>query len=142
MGTHVASERSHTTAELLIFLTVLELQYGGQRWGFETNLLDVDDEELKIISQWVSFYKENREFLLTGDIVGGESRVAVLIGPVLSLKSWGRCPLWDGCISRSPMAPRGLMMLARLPADALPRAPCIGGMSHVVSSCRSGVTGL
>ncbi|MGO3085879.1 alpha-galactosidase, partial [Ancrocorticia populi] len=127
MGTHVASERSHTTGR------VADLSYrlGTAIWGhmgFETNLLDVDDEELKIMSQWVSFYKENREFLLTGDIVRRSIADGSLWlhGVVASDQSRARYGM--SCVSRSPMAPRGLIMLPGLRAGTRSRVrPVLSG---------------
>jgi alpha-galactosidase len=68
MGSHIASPRSHTTGRV----SDLSFRAGTAIWGhlgFEWNLLGLSDEELRVLGEWVGFYKANRSLLLGGDVV-------------------------------------------------------------------------
>lgn len=68
MGTHVASERSHTTGRV----SDLSFRAGTALWGhmgFELDLREVGEDGRAELAQWVQWYRERRDTLLTGDIV-------------------------------------------------------------------------
>ncbi len=128
MGTHVASERSHTTGR------VADLAYRAATalWGhmgFEVDLLACDQAELAALREWVSFYRENREFLVAGDVVrrdvaDGSLWLHGVVSPERDHALYGM-----SCVARSPMSPRGLMPLPGLEAGRryLVRPLLIGG---------------
>lgn len=68
MGTHIASPKSHTTGRV----SDLSFRAGTALWGhmgFEWNLLDLKEHELRELAEWVSFYKDHESLLLGGDVV-------------------------------------------------------------------------
>lgn len=113
MGTHVASERSHTTGRV----HDLSFRAGTALWGhfgFEVDLLSVGGRDLGILAEWVDYYKRHRELLLSGDIV--RRNVADgslwLHGVVSPSRHWALFELTSR--GRSPISPRGMMALPGL----------------------------
>ncbi|MEI2777817.1 MAG: alpha-galactosidase [Tetrasphaera sp.] len=68
LGSHIASGRSHTTGRVhdLNFRAATAL-FG--HLGIEWDLAQASDRALGELRAWIGFYKENRELLLTGDLV-------------------------------------------------------------------------
>jgi alpha-galactosidase len=68
MGSHIASGRSHTTGRV----HDLNFRAATAIWGhlgIEWDLTKASPAELAELAQWVSFYKEHRALLLSGDTV-------------------------------------------------------------------------
>jgi alpha-galactosidase len=68
MGSHIASGRSHTTGR------EHDLNFRGAtavfgHLGIEWDLGQASDAELCELSDWIGFYKDNRDLLLGGDLV-------------------------------------------------------------------------
>ena len=117
MGTHVASERSHTTGRV----SDLNFRLGTARWGhlgFEWDLLPLSEKELDDIAEWIAFYKENRDLLLDGDLQRRDIADGSiwLHGVVAPDRSRGLYQLV--CLERSPLSPRGMFTLPGLDPDA------------------------
>lgn len=115
MGTHVASERSHTTGRV----ADLSLRAATALWGhmgFEVDLLACDTGELAALAEWVSFYRLNRDFLLAGDVVRRDVADGSLWLQGVVSPSRDRALFGMTCVARSPMSPRGLMPLPGLEA--------------------------
>lgn len=113
MGTHVASARSHTTGRN----SDLSFRAGTALWGhmgLEMDLTAVDEEELETLAEWVSFYKENRELLLTGDLIRREVADGSLWLHGIISPERHRALYQLVSRTRSPMTPRGLMRLPGL----------------------------
>jgi alpha-galactosidase len=68
MGAHVGPPGTHTTGrhQSLAFRAGTAL-FG--HFGIEWNLLQVDDDELQQLADWVALYRANRDLLHTGDVV-------------------------------------------------------------------------
>lgn len=116
MGTHVASAHSHTTGRV----STLSFRAGTALWGhlgFEWDLLPLDEGELDRIRQWIAFYKEQREALLTGDLVRRDSADGTmwLHGIVDTDRTHALYQLVTR--SRSAMVPRGLFRIPGLDAQ-------------------------
>ena len=61
MGTHIASEHSHTTGRV----SDLSFRAATALWGhlgFELDLLSVSDEDLESLADWVTFYRGQPRF--------------------------------------------------------------------------------
>ncbi len=68
MGTHIASEKSHTTGRV----SELSFRAATALWGhmgFEWNLLELTDIELNELAGWVALYKKHEPLLLGGNVV-------------------------------------------------------------------------
>ncbi|MFN2319626.1 MAG: alpha-galactosidase [Dermatophilaceae bacterium] len=68
MGSHIASERSHSTGRM----HTLSFRAGTAIFGhlgIEWDLTALDEATLDEIAAWVGFYKEHRSLLLGGDVV-------------------------------------------------------------------------
>ncbi|SEB10066.1 alpha-galactosidase [Leifsonia sp. 21MFCrub1.1] len=68
LGAHIASSRSHTTGRRHDLAFRAATAVAGHL-GIEWNLLEADDEELRALASWVTFYRANRSFLHSGDMV-------------------------------------------------------------------------
>ncbi len=68
LGTHIASERNQSTSRRhdLSFRAITAL-WGHM--GIEWDLTEATDQELAELAGWVAWYKNNRQQLLTGDMV-------------------------------------------------------------------------
>jgi alpha-galactosidase len=68
LGSHIASGRSHTTGRRhdLAFRAATAI-FG--HLGIEWNLAEATADETAELSRWVAFYRREREFLLSGDLV-------------------------------------------------------------------------
>lgn len=68
MGAHIASGRSHTTGRVhdLSFRAATAV-FG--HLGVEWDLAEASEAELAELSQWIGFYRQERSFLLSGDLV-------------------------------------------------------------------------
>lgn len=120
MGTHVASERSHTTGRL----SDLNFRLGTALWGhlgFEWDLLPLSEEELDALSEWISFYKNNRNLLLDGELVRRDVADGSLWLHGIVAHDRSRALYQLACLERSPMSPRGRFALPGLNPDALYR---------------------
>jgi len=113
MGTHVASAHSHTTGRV----STLSFRVGTAIWGhlgFEWDLLPLDEGDLEQIRQWIAFYKEQRDALLTGDLVRRDSTDGTmwLHGIVSGDRSHALYQLVTR--RRSAMSPRGMFRIPGL----------------------------
>lgn len=113
MGTHIASEHSHTTGRV----SDLSFRAATALWGhlgFELDLLSVSDEDLESLADWVTFYRDNRDFLLSGDLVRRDVADGSLwLNGVLS-PGRDRALFALTSMFRSPMSPRGMISLPGL----------------------------
>lgn len=79
MGSHIASGRSHTTGgqhDLAFRAGTAVFGHLGVEWDLAT----ASDKELDSLRRWISFYKQERGLLLTGDVIrmdGPDSKVMV-----------------------------------------------------------------
>lgn len=113
MGTHIASEHSHTTGRVCD----LSFRAATALWGhlgFELDLLSVSDEDLESLADWVAFYRDNRDFLLSGDLVrrdvaDGSLWVNGVVSPGRDRALFALTSMF-----RSPMSPRGMISLPGL----------------------------
>lgn len=120
MGTHVASERSHTTGRV----SDLSFRLGTAIWGhlgFEWDLLPLSEAELDALAEWISFYKDNRDLLLDGDLVRRDVADGSLWLHGIVAHDHSRALYQLACLERSPMSPRGMFALPGLDPDALYR---------------------
>jgi alpha-galactosidase len=79
MGSHIASDRSHTTGRrhALAFRAATAI-FG--HLGIEWDLAQATPEDLAELGAWITFYKQQRELLLGGDLVrmdGYDDRIMV-----------------------------------------------------------------
>ncbi|MDN6487158.1 MAG: alpha-galactosidase, partial [Ancrocorticia sp.] len=113
MGTHIASEHSHTTGRV----SDLSFRAATALWGhlgFELDLLSVSDEDLESLADWVAFYRDNRGFLLAGDVVRRDVADGSLwLNGVVS-PGRDRALFALTSMFRSPMSPRGMISLPGL----------------------------
>ncbi|MGO1714690.1 MAG: alpha-galactosidase [Ancrocorticia populi] len=113
MGTHIASEHSHTTGRV----SDLSFRAATALWGhlgFELDLLSVSDEDLESLADWVTFYRDNRDFLLSGDLVRRDVADGSLwLNGVVS-PGRDRALFALTSMFRSPMSPRGMISLPGL----------------------------
>ncbi len=113
MGTHIASEHSHTTGRV----SDLSFRAATALWGhlgFELDLLSVSDEDLESLADWVAFYRDNRDFLLSGDLVRRDVADGSLwLNGVVS-PGRDRALFALTSMFRSPMSPRGMISLPGL----------------------------
>ena len=68
MGTHIASPDSHTTSRT----SSMSMRGATALWGhmgIEWDISSASPEELEELRAWIDYYKENREFLLNGNLV-------------------------------------------------------------------------
>jgi alpha-galactosidase len=73
MGTHVASPISHTTGRWSNMAT----RGGSAIWGhfgIEWDILSASEQELSDLAAWIEFYKANRDFLHSSDVVRCETQ--------------------------------------------------------------------
>ena len=73
LGSHIGSERSHTTGR------THDLSYRAAtaifgHLGIEWNLLGLDDRARRELGDWIAFYKRHRALLLGGDLVRMDGR--------------------------------------------------------------------
>ncbi len=106
MGTHVASARSHTTGRTssLSFRAITAL-WG--HFGFEWDLLALDDSEAAELAQWVELYKSRRQLLLTGRLVRRDLADGSLRLHGIAARDHRRALYALTCTRRSPISPRG-----------------------------------
>ncbi|MGO3041984.1 alpha-galactosidase [Ancrocorticia populi] len=113
MGTHIASEHSHTTGRV----SDLSFRAATALWGhlgFELDLVSVSDEDLHSLADWVAFYRDNRDFLLSGDLVRRDIADGSLwLNGVVS-PDRDRALFALTSMFRSPMSPRGMIRLPGL----------------------------
>lgn len=127
MGTHVASPVSHTTGRT----SNMALRGATAIWGhfgIEWDISSADPREIEELAEWIAFYKENREFLLTGQMVreDGPDETIWISGVVSPNKS--RALYQVVSRGRSPMSPRGRSHLPGLdPAKRYRVRPIIVG---------------
>ncbi|UVJ38112.1 alpha-galactosidase [Arthrobacter sp. CJ23] len=84
MGSHIASGRSHTTGRQhdLAFRAGTAI-FG--HLGIEWDLAHASNEELDSLRRWITFYKQERQLLLSGDLVRMDSPDSnVMVHGVLS----------------------------------------------------------
>ena len=79
MGSHIASGRSHTTGRQhdLAFRAGTAI-FG--HLGVEWDLTTATDDDITSLRQWITFYKEERNLLLGGDVIrmdGNEAKIMV-----------------------------------------------------------------
>lgn len=70
-GTHIGAEQSHTTGR------VAALDYRAEKalWGnlgLEVNILESSDETNKLLEQWISYHRANRDLLHSGQVVNAD----------------------------------------------------------------------
>ncbi|WP_036982470.1 alpha-galactosidase [Acidipropionibacterium jensenii] len=116
LGSHIASPRSHTTGRV----SDLSFRAGTALWGhfgFEWDLLSATDEDMSRLAEWVSFFKQHRQQLFTGDIVRRDVADGSiwLHGVVSQDRSQGLYQLVTR--HRSPLSPRGMMPIPGLDRD-------------------------
>ena len=117
MGTHVASERSHTTGRV----SDLSFRLGTAIWGhlgFEWDLLPLSEEELGALAEWIAYYKAMRPLLLDGDLVRRDVADGSLWLHGIVAHDRSRALYQLACLRRSPMSPRGMTPVPGLDPDA------------------------
>lgn len=120
MGTHIASPHSHTTGRV----SNLSFRAGTAIWGhlgIEWDISSLSEDESTELAEWLGFYKENRDFLLSGDLVRSD-RVEESLwvqGVLAPDRSRGLYELVTR--RRSPLSPRGKFRLPGLRPEALYR---------------------
>ncbi|GAA1935366.1 alpha-galactosidase [Microbacterium aoyamense] len=68
LGTHIASERSHTTGRVMDLSFRAGTAVFGH-FGIEWDLGDVSETDLERLARWIDFYRSERELLLGGELV-------------------------------------------------------------------------
>lgn len=116
MGTHVASDRSHTTGRRhdLSFRAASAIL---GHFGIEWDISDLSDEESTQLAEWIAFYKKNRSFLNSGllvrdDVTDGSLWLHGIVAPDLTRGLYELVTR-----ERSPMSPRGRVLLPGLDDD-------------------------
>lgn len=128
MGTHVASSRSHTTGRV----SDLSFRAATALWGhmgLEIDLLSLDEAEVEALAEWIAFYQQNRDLLLTGDLVRRDEADGTLSLTGAVSPSRDRALFALTALARSPLSPRGSVSLPGLEAgrDYLVRPVLVGG---------------
>jgi alpha-galactosidase len=83
MGSHIASPHSHTTGRHH------DLSFRGAtaffgHLGVEWDISSASDEERKELAAWIAAHKENRELIMSGDIVRGPDTEGMWVHGVVS----------------------------------------------------------
>ena len=113
MGTHVASPISHTTGRW----SNMAMRGGTAIWGhfgIEWDILSATEEELADLEAWIAFYKANRDFLHSSEVVRCETQDESLClhGVVDSQQTRGLFQLVTR--DRAKISPRGRVRFAGL----------------------------
>ncbi|MDO5720134.1 MAG: alpha-galactosidase [Actinomycetaceae bacterium] len=106
MGTHVASPDSHTTGRhSTMSMRGATALFG--HFGIEWDLTSADEEELEDLANWISYYKANRDFLHSANVVRCEvpDPSLWLHGVVNDERTRALFQLFSR--QRSPITPRG-----------------------------------
>lgn len=126
MGAHIASGRSHTTGRVhdLSFRAATAV-FG--HLGIEWDLAQATEAELTDLAQWIEFFKAERELLLRGDLVRGDTDETLalhgVVAPDLSSAIYSLAIL-----TRSEVSPRGRIRLPGLdPASRYRVTPIVVG---------------
>lgn len=106
MGTHVASPDSHTTGRYSTMSMRGATALFGH-FGIEWDLTSADEEDLEDLANWISYYKANRDFLHSANIVRCEvpDPTLWLHGVVSDDRTRALFQLFSR--RRSPISPRG-----------------------------------
>lgn len=113
MGTHIASQQSHTTGRI----STVSFRATTALWGhlgIEWNLLAASEAEIDELRDWINFYKEQRETLLSGRLVRADIGDASL--RLHGIVSYSRDHALYELVSmwRSPISPSGMITLPGL----------------------------
>ncbi|WP_159500456.1 alpha-galactosidase [Microbacterium sp. 18062] len=113
MGTHIASAHSHTTDRV----SSLSFRAGTALWGhlgMEWDITDLTPGEREQLCEWFSFYTQNRDFLLSSDIVRADRVEPSLWLQGVVSPDRSRALYQLVARRRSPLSPRGRLGLPGL----------------------------
>lgn len=68
MGTHISASPNHATLRQTTLMTRIAMAFFGHL-GVEWNLLQVPQEDLKKLTEWISLYKQQRGWMHEGNLV-------------------------------------------------------------------------
>lgn len=113
MGTHVASTESHTTGRH----STMAMRGGTALWGhfgIEWDILEATDSEMSDLKDWIAFYKLNRDFLHSSDIVRCETPDETIWLHGVVTKDKSRALFQMVTRGRSAISPRGRLRFSGL----------------------------
>ncbi|MDO5048552.1 MAG: alpha-galactosidase [Actinomycetaceae bacterium] len=117
MGTHVASSQSHTTGRS----STMAMRGATALWGhfgIEWDILSATDEEIRDLAAWINFYKANREFLHSSNVVRCETPDETIMLSGVVAADQKRALFQMATHDRSAVSPRGKLRFSGLDDSA------------------------